>query len=138
MEQLSNQVHNAIPISDQSSDEAIKNAMSDPDASYFTIGSKLIDELMIGKFPQSVIIIGGCESVRNHDLAKSLISRGASVVVGWDRSINSLENDQVMLSLLEETLINKIGFNDEIISVMEEFGPNLTYSSKLLHVQLER
>jgi len=138
MEQLSGQVHKAIPLSDQSSDEAIKNARSDPDASYFTIGSKLVDEQMIGKFPQSVIIIGGCESVRKLDLAQSLIFRGASSVIGWDRSIISIENDQVMLALLEETLINKIGFNDAIISVMEEFGQNLAYSSKLLHVQVGR
>jgi len=134
-EQLSGQVHKEIPLSDQSSDEEIKNASVDPDANYFTIGSKLIDELMIGEFPQSVIIIGGCESVRKHDLAKSLILRGASTVIGWDRSINSLENDRVMLALLEETLINKIGFHDAVYSINEEFGPNLQYSSELNYLQ---
>ena len=138
MEQLSNQVHNALPITDQIPIEMIKNYTMLVDASYFTIGSKLIDELMIGKFPQSVIIIGGCESVRNHDLAKSLLLRGASVVIGWDRSINSFENDKVMLELLEETLITKIGIHDAIISINEEFSPNLKYSSMLNYLQLGR
>jgi len=138
MEQLSNQVHMALPISDQISIEMRKNYTMLTDATYFTIGSKLIDELMIGKFPQSVIIIGGCESVRNHDLAKSLVLRGASVVIGWDRSINSFENDKVMLELLEETLINKIGIHDAIISINEEFSPNLEYSSMLNYLQLGR
>ncbi len=138
LEQLSGQVHNAIPLSDFLPEEMIKNATSYTEAMYFTIGSKLIDELMIGEFPQSVIIIGGCESVRNPDLAKSLVLRGASSVIGWDRSINSMENDKVMLALLEETLINKVGMYDAIDSVMDEFGPNLKYSSKLHYFQQGR
>ena len=121
-----------------SSPSAIKLPGADPDAMYFTVGSKLIDELMIGEFPQSVIIIGGCESVRKHDLAQSLLLRGASAVIGWDRSINSMENDRVMLALLEETLINKIGMYDAIASVMDKFGENLQYSSKLIYFQQER
>ncbi len=138
LEQLSGQVAKAIPISDQSSDETIENVIADPDAMYFTVGSKLVDELMIGEFPQSVIIIGGCESVRNPDLAKSLLLRGASAVIGWDRSILSTENDRVMLALLEEILINKIGMYDGIDSVMDEFGENLKYSSELYYFQDKR
>ena len=135
-EQLSGQVHNALPLSDQSPDEEINNATID--STYFTIGSKFVYEQMMGKFPQSVIIIAGCESVRNPDLGLSLIFRGASSVIGWDASVNSIENDRVMLALLEEVLINKIGFNDARISVMEEFGSNLAYNSKLRHIQAER
>ena len=102
---------------------------------YFVVGSKLMDELMVGEFSDSVIIIGGCESTRNHDLPKSLLERGASVVVGWDRSINSLENDRVMLELLEETLVNKIGIHDGINTVMEKHRPNLEFSSELNYFQ---
>jgi hypothetical protein len=108
------------------------------DETYFMIGSKFIDELATGKFPQSVIIIGGCESVRNPDLAKSLVLRGASSVIGWDRSINSMENDKVMLALLEEALINKTGMYDAIGSVMDRYGENLQYSSELFYFQDKR
>jgi len=134
LEQLSGQVRKAIPINDQLPDEMIQNATLYEEAMYFTIGSKLIDELMIGKFPQTIIIIGGCESVRTLDLAKSLIFRGAGSVVGWDRSINSIENDKVMLALLKEVLINKIGIYDSINSMNEEFSSNLQFSSKLLQI----
>jgi len=138
LEQLSGQVRKAIPINDQLPDEMIKNATLYEESMYFTIGSKLMDELMIGEFPQTVIIIAGCESVRVLDLAKSLLFRGASSVVGWDRSINSMENDRAMIALLEEVLINKTGIYDAVISVMGEFGPDLQYSSELRHIQLER
>ncbi len=137
-EQLAGQVRKAIPINDQLPEELIKNATLYQEAMYFTIGSKLIDELMIGEFPQTVIVIAGCESVRTLDLATSFLFRGASAVVGWDRSINSLENDRVMIELLEEILINKTGIYEAIPSVMEEFGSDLQYSSQLKFIQLGR
>jgi len=112
-------------------EEMIKNATLYEESMYFTIGTKLIDELMIGEFPQTNIIIAGCESSRTRELPTSLILRGAGSVIGWDRTINSMENDKVMLALLKEVLINKIGNYDAVHSVMEEFGPDLQYSSKL-------
>ncbi len=138
LEQLSEQVHRALPLTEQMTSEMIQNSTMLTDKMYFTIGSKLIDELMIGEFPQSVIIIGGCESTRNHDLAKSLIFRGAAAVIGWDRSVNYLENDEAMLALLEENLVNKKGFFDAVHSVNEEFGSNLQFSSKLQMIQVLR
>jgi len=132
MEQLSGQIHRGVPIYEQLlADEMIKNDQSLPDKTYFMIGSKFMDELATGEFPQSVIIIGGCESLRTKDMAISLMSRGASEVIGWDRTILTTENDHVMLALLEEVLINKIGFYDAVPLVMQKFGSNLHYSSQL-------
>jgi len=125
-EQLSGQVRKAVPLSDQFPDEMIKDATE-----YFTIGTKFIDELMIGEFPQTNIIIAGCETSRTRELPTSLILRGASAVIGWDRSINFMENDKVMIALLEEVLVNKIGNYDAVHSVMGEFGPDLEFSSIL-------
>ena len=133
-EQLSGQVSTAVPLSEQELMKLRESTRLTPDKIYFVIGSKFIDELMVGKFPQTVIIIGGCESTRKYDLANSLIDRGASAVVGWDRTISSMENDRVMLALLEEILINKINIQDSIVTVMEEFGPDLQYSSKLDYI----
>ncbi len=133
-EQLSGQVSRGIPIYEQELMELQESNELSTDMLYFVVGSKFVDELMVDKFPQSVIVIGGCESTRTHDLAKSLIFRGASAVVGWDGTINSMENDRVMLALLEEVLINKTGFYDAIPSVMEEFGSGLQSSSELHYI----
>jgi len=139
LEQLFGHVRKGIPIiDDELPSEMIKNATMLSDLSYFTIGSKFVNELMVGKFPQTVIIIGGCQSTRNYDLAYSLLSRGASKVVGWDSTITSLENDRVMLALLEEILIDKTGFYDAIPSVMQEFGSDLQFFSNLKHVFFKR
>jgi len=130
-EQLFGQVAQGIPIFEEQLVELQESDESLLDETYFIVGAKMIDELMIGEFPQSVIILGGCESVRNRDLAQAFISRGASAVVGWDRTINTVENDKVMLALMEEILITKTNIHDSIVTVMEEFGPSLVYSSEL-------
>jgi hypothetical protein len=133
-EQLSGQIWRGIPIYDQLIiDEMMKNDQA-LDETYFMIGSKFIDELATGKFPQSVIIIGGCESLRSHDLGQSFIDRGASSIIGWDSTINSIENDRVMLALMEEILINKKNLRDSIISAMDEFGQDLEHSSRLIYL----
>jgi hypothetical protein len=137
-EQLSGQVRKAIPINDQLPEELITNATAYEESMYFTIGPKFVDELMVGEFPQTVIVIAGCESVRSQDMAASLIYRGASSVVGWDRSIQSFENDRVMLGLLEGILIDKVGINDGIKSAMQNFGTDLEWDSKLHQIIPER
>jgi len=134
-EQIFDQVSRGIPIYGEELEELIENNEYSLDKMYFVVGSKLFDDTTVGKFPDSIIFIGGCEVMRSKDLANSLINRGASSVIGWDRSINSSESDRVMLALLEEVLIDKIEINDAILSVMQEFGSDLEYSSQLHHVQ---
>jgi len=133
-EQIFDQVSRGIPIYGEELEELIENNEYSLDKMYFVVGSKLFDDTTVGKFPDSIIFIGGCEVMRSKDLANSLINRGASSVIGWDRSINSSESDRVMLALLEEVLIDKIEINDAILSVMQEFGSDLEYSSQLHHV----
>ena len=109
--------------------EALEESM------YFLVGSKLVDELMVGEFPDSIILIGGCESLRNNDLATSLIWRGASEEVGWDRTIGSIENDRIMLEFLEKNLVDKEKIHDIVVEINDEFSPGLQFFSELRHAQ---
>jgi len=87
---------------------------------YFLITPKLIDELMVGKFPESVIMIGGCKTMANTSLADSLIKRGASLVIGWDEDVGAADNDKILLKVLSETLTNNVEIHDAIDSVMKK------------------
>jgi hypothetical protein len=100
---------------------------------YFLVGTKFIDELMVGKFPDSIILIGGCESLRNNDLAKSFISRGAMHVVGWDRTVGATENDRILLEFLEKTIVDEKKIDDVIIELNDEHSEELMFSSMLRH-----
>ncbi len=88
---------------------------------HFMIGSKFIDESMEGTFPGSVIVMAGCETLVHSDLADSFIARGSSSVIGWNDLVESKKNDQVILSVLEEILVNELKIEDAVDSVMENF-----------------
>jgi len=133
-EQLSNQLGKGAPIYGEERNLIEEKNEDLEDRMYFLVGSKLVDELMVGKFPDSIILIGGCESVRNKDLAKSLILRGASEIVGWDRTIGSNENDRIMLEFLEKTLVDKEKIQDVVIELNDKFSSELQFSSELNYV----
>ena len=103
---------------------------------YFLVGSKYVNELMEGSFPNSVIVLGGCSTLSNPSLAKSLVNRGASSVVGWDRLIGSTKNDQVVLAFLESVLTNDmevdkaVQFVNEKFSLDSESSPTFSYYGK--------
>jgi len=81
---------------------------------YFVITPKLVEELMVGKFSGTTFVLGGCETLSNTSLAKPLIERGASLVVGWDDSVSSFDNDRIMLLLLEKMLIRNLDIEDAL------------------------
>ena len=89
---------------------------------YFMIGSKYVDELMEGSFPNSVLVLGGCSTLSNPSLANSLINRGASSVVGWDRLVGASRNDSVMLAFLENVLIDNMEVEDAVKSVVKKYN----------------
>ncbi len=133
-EQLSGQVGKGAPIYELERSQIKEKEQNLDERMYFLVGSKLVDELMVGKFPDSIILIGGCESVRNKDLAKSLILRGASEIVGWDRTIGSIENDRIMLAFLEKTLVDKEKIQDAVIELNDKYSSELQFSSELNYV----
>lgn len=102
------------------------------DEKYFLITPKLVDELMVGKFPGSTFLIGGCDSLSNTSLAQSLIKRGASSIVGWDNNIAVIANDVIMLQLLEETLINNMEIDEAINFVTENYDWTSTVNKATL------
>ena len=103
---------------------------------YFMIGSKFIDESMVGQFPGSVIILGGCETMPHEFLADALVKRGASSVIGWNQLISSGHNDKVIMNLLEEMLVNGLKVDEAIDVVMEDFMKDKKSNLRLKHYSM--
>ena len=89
---------------------------------YFVIGSKFVDEKMVGEFPGSVIVLAGCDTTSGKLLSQALLDRGASAVVGWDDIVLSNQNDKVILAFLEKMLVNGEVVPQAVNSVTFEFG----------------
>ena len=118
-DQLSGHLGKAVPINAN----LIKNMSQQnlANQTYFVIGSKFVDEKMVGEFPGSVIVLAGCYTTSTNLLSKSLIDRGASVVVGWDNTVLSDQNDKVILSFLEKMLVKGEVVPEAVSSVTNEF-----------------
>jgi len=101
-EQLAHQVGKGVPYTFDEVKEIDREKISNQ--TYFVVGSKFVDQVMVGEFPDSVIILAGCETISSGLLSQSLIDRGASVVVGWNDIVLSSQNDRVTLAFLEKVL----------------------------------
>jgi len=119
-EQLAYQIGKGVPYSFDEAKKIDNENMSNQ--TYFVMGSKFVDELMVGEFPDSVIVLAGCDTMSNQLLSQSLIDRGASVVVGWDNTVLSDQNDIVTLAFLEKVLVNSEEVSEAVSSVMNEFS----------------
>ena len=91
---------------------------------YFAITPKLIDEGMQGKFENTIFILGGCNTMNSTSMAESLVKKGASEVVGWNKEVTTFQNDMVILSLLEQMFISKNDLSTAVDFVTEKYPPN--------------
>ena len=103
------------------------------DEEYFLITPNFIDTGMEGKFSNTLFVLGGCSTMNTDSMAKALVKRGASTVVGWDRTVGSIENDMAMKLLLEKMLVDEMKVDDAVDSVMDEIPIEyMRYPSRLL------
>ena len=109
----------------------MKLVNSDESKTYFSIGSKFINDHMVGKFPGSTIIIGGCNTLENPSLADSLVKRGASSIIGWNKLVEAGHNDRVVLQVLKSMLVDKENGKEAVKLAMRLFGADPQYSAEL-------
>ena len=100
---------------------------------HFIVSAKFVENLMTDKFPNSIVILGGCDTMKHPDFGHAFIERGASSVIGWNGLIDAIENDQVLSSLLKEILIEKSDIDDAVDSVMEEYLKEKDTDIRLKH-----
>ncbi len=65
-------------------------------------------------------------------MAKSLVDRGASAIIGWYGLVSLYDNDMVILKVLEEILINGQDPDDAVNHIMEELDGSMLYKHSIL------
>ena len=99
------------------------NPVDDTRNDFFAISSELVEHGMNGKFDDTVFILGGCNTLSNPSLAKSLIDRGASVVLGWDNAVSNVDNDRAILFVLSGIFENNLELNHVLKNMPDFFQP---------------
>jgi hypothetical protein len=101
---------------------------------YFAIMSGFVRQDMVGRFDNTLIIIGGCQSLGTPDLAQAFIDRGASAIVGWNEWVDLSHNDEALLHLLRGLTAEKLTLEQAIRKTMNEIGPDPAYDSILTYL----
>ena len=97
----------------------------------FAVGPAFVRRSMQGFFPGTTVIIGGCQSLAAPDLARSLLEKGASVVVGWDGMVNLSHNNEAVLYLLEQMLREGASAGEAVDATMAAVGQDPQFQSEL-------
>ena len=99
---------------------------------YFSIVAAFIREEMRGRFDDTLLIIGGCETLASPQLAEAFLDRGASTVVGWDDVVDLAHNDRALLRLLLAIVGENMSVDEAIQRTMIDVGPDPVYHSWLI------
>jgi len=79
----------------------------------------------------TVIVLMGCFGLFSRDLPQAFISRGASVVIGWDGLVDVKHTDEATLTLLKMILLDGMSVEESVKATMEEWGPDPVEGSVL-------
>lgn len=121
-------------VSEQLSDRIliVRPYEEDPQLT-FGISPLFIEKSMKGQFPSTIVIIGGCSCLGRTDLASAFLSRGASVVVSWDRSVN-LDYLDVATSYFVDAFFSRgLALEDAVAETMAEYGSDPQFGALLTY-----
>jgi len=98
----------------------------------FIIGSDFVEKEMIGTFPGTTLVLGGCDTMSYPYMAESLVNRGASAIIGWYGLVSLYDNDMMIIKVLEEILINEKDPDDAVDYLMEFYEGKMQYKHSTL------
>jgi hypothetical protein len=99
---------------------------------YFGIMPGFIKSSMTADFPDTTMIIMGCDGLRSDKIAEAFVERGAKAVVAWDGLVSSAHTDAATERLVHYLLIERLTLQEAIAQTMAEVGPDPTYDSTTL------
>jgi len=103
---------------------------------YFAVAPKLVREAMDGQFDDTVFLLGGCNTMIQPTLANAFLDKGASLVVGWDNTVGSFDNDYAILLFLRDTLLAGLDTEEALSNVAFYHNPEvMAYPANLISLE---
>ncbi len=122
-------------VSEQLSDRVlVVRSNEDDEQLTFGISPLFVEKSMEGELPSTMVIIAGCSCLGSPDLATAFLSRGASVVVSWDRSVNLDYLDVATAYFLEGFFSRGLTLEDAVAQTMAEYGPDSEFGSIMTYL----
>lgn len=105
------------------------------DPAYFGVTDEFVKDknCMKGTFNKTMIIMMGCEGMKNTKLAEAFIERGASVYLGCNGSVSAPYTDSATTLLLQHLIEEKQTVKYAVEKTMLEIGLDPDYHSEMLY-----
>ena len=97
----------------------------------FGVTPSFVRQSMDGYLPRTIVVIAGCSVLGRTDLAEALVSRGASVVISWDRSVGLTHADEATARLVTHLCAEGMTVEEAVVATMAEMGPDPDYGAIL-------
>ena len=107
------------------------------DSAVFCIGPEFVRRSMRGQFQNAIVIGMGCETMKDTDLAKAFIEKGASIFIGWTEDVVSSHTDQATACLIKYVITHKQTIKQAVAEAMKKAGPDPACESLLVYYPLE-
>lgn len=93
------------------------------------INPKFVLKGMEGNFQNTAIIMMGCSTARNADMAEAFVVRGASVYIGWSASVLLDYVDKATENIIQELIVKQTPIELALSQTMEKVGFDPQYNA---------
>ena len=102
---------------------------------YFTLRADLLGYMSQDGLSGSIVILMGCNGTNSeHAIDKLLHDRGVKAVIAWDGYVDLNYTDEIILKLIENVYEKGSDFEEAVNKIMDEYGPDPIYKSKLRYL----
>ena len=96
----------------------------------FAVNSKFVSNSMKGNFKDTAIIMMGCATAHNADMAQSFVAKGASVYIGWSASVCLNYVDQATENIVDELIVKRTTVELALSNTVDEVGLDQEYNAR--------
>jgi hypothetical protein len=101
---------------------------------YFGVRPSYIEQNLAGRFPDSTVVLMGCDGLRSTRLAAAFLARGARNFVSWDRPVTAGHTDRATEFLLQRLLVDHVDARSAVEQTNSAIGPDPVYGGHLVEL----
>jgi len=124
-------------LTDQLMSVAYSKEEREKGITYFGISPPFVTQSMKGKFPNTIIIMMGCEGLDNPLMAEAFVEKGAKVYISWSGPVLASHTDTAVTHLLQHFLIEERTLKESVQETFKQVGFDPAYKSLLTYYPLE-
>lgn len=111
-------------------DQILPAKMTDDYPMVFAVNSRFVKKSIEGEFQNTVIIMMGCSSAYQSDMAEAFIEKGASVYLGWSATVDLDYVDTATLEIINNLCTKGMPIEEALAKTVAEVGLDPYYHAQ--------